>query len=90
MAWVCDYYGETRNLCKILERKPFSERPVRRPRKIWWDNISMDFREMVPEDGWWMELAENCVYWPGFILAALLPNRNLISRTYLSSSARSI
>jgi hypothetical protein len=37
--------GETRNVCRILVRKPEGKRPLGRPRRSWMDNIKMNLRD---------------------------------------------
>jgi hypothetical protein len=36
--------GETRNACRILVGRPEGKRPLGRPRRMWVDNIKIDFR----------------------------------------------
>jgi hypothetical protein len=38
----------------------FGKHPLGSPRKKWEDNINMDSREMDYDDGWWMELVQDC------------------------------
>jgi hypothetical protein len=51
--------GKTMNAYRILVGKPEGNRPLRRPRRRWVDNIKMDVREI----GWdwmdWIELVQN-------------------------------
>jgi hypothetical protein len=55
--------GERRNIYKILAGKPEGERPLRRPRHRWKDNIRIDLRER----GWvgvdWMHLGQDRDHW---------------------------
>jgi hypothetical protein len=37
--------GETRNAYRILVVKPEGQKPLRRPRRMWKDNIKKDVRE---------------------------------------------
>jgi hypothetical protein len=39
---ACSTNGEKRNASRILSRKPKGNRPLRRPRRRWVDNIKMD------------------------------------------------
>jgi hypothetical protein len=48
MGRACSTNGESRNAYRILVIKPESNRPLRRPRCRWVDNIKMDLREI----GW--------------------------------------
>jgi hypothetical protein len=56
-----------RNTYRILVRKPEGNRPLRRPRCKWVDNIKMDLRET----GWssmdWIDLAQNGENWRAFV-----------------------
>jgi hypothetical protein len=51
--------GEIRNACNILVGKPGRKRPLRRPRRRWEANITMDLREIGWEDVKWMHLAQD-------------------------------
>jgi len=43
-----------RNASKILVRKAEGKRPLRRPRHMWENNITMDHKEMAQDrDQWW-------------------------------------
>jgi hypothetical protein len=48
-----------RNAYRLLEEKPEGKRPLGRPRRIWVDDIKMDFRGI----GWggmdWIDLAQD-------------------------------
>jgi hypothetical protein len=48
---------EMRNSYKILVRKPEGERPIKRYRCRWEDNIRMDLREIRWEGVDWIHLA---------------------------------
>jgi hypothetical protein len=43
--------GETRNVYRILVRKPEGKSPLGRPRRWWVDNIKMDLRQI--RMGWY-------------------------------------
>jgi hypothetical protein len=49
--------GEMRNAHNILVGKPQGKRPLRRARRRWEDNITMDLREICCEGVDWMHLA---------------------------------
>jgi hypothetical protein len=51
--------GETRNIYKILVRKPEGKRPLGRPRSRWVDNIKMDVREIEWNGMDWINLAQD-------------------------------
>jgi len=38
-----------RNVCRVLVGKPEEERSLGRSRRVWEDNIKIDFKEI----GWW-------------------------------------
>lgn len=62
--------GEAKNEHTILVRKPFGNRPLRRP--ISWDgNIQPDLTEMSCEDKRWVELVLDRVHWLALVLAVL-------------------
>ena len=50
---------EGRGVHKVLVGKPEGNRPLRRPRRRWEDNIKMDLQEVGRGFGDWMELAQN-------------------------------
>jgi hypothetical protein len=39
-------YGEKRNACRILVRKPGGKKPLGRPRRRWEENIRINLREI--------------------------------------------
>jgi len=45
--------------------KPEGNRPLGRPRRMWEDNIKMDFQEVGGGRGDWMELAQDRDSWRG-------------------------
>jgi len=49
MRWVghVAHMGEGRGRYRVLVGKPEGKRPLRRPRRIWEDNIKMDLQEWV-------------------------------------------
>jgi hypothetical protein len=51
--------GEKKKAFKILVGKPEGKRPLRRPRRRWEDNISMDLSEIMWERVDWMHLVQN-------------------------------
>jgi hypothetical protein len=48
MGGTCSTNGKKMNACRLLVGKPAGKRPLRRPRRMWVDNIGMDLREI----GW--------------------------------------
>jgi hypothetical protein len=62
---------EKRGAYRILVGKPEGRRPLGRPRRIWVDNIKMDFQEV----GWvgmdWIELAQDRERWRALVNAVM-------------------
>jgi hypothetical protein len=62
--------GEKRNAYRILVGMP-EERPLRRPRRKWVDNIKIDLREI----GWdgldWIDLAQDRDQWRALVIAVM-------------------
>jgi hypothetical protein len=50
--------GKMRNAYKVLVGKSEGKRPLRRPRHIWEDNISMNFRDIGWEVMEWIHLTQ--------------------------------
>jgi len=57
MGGACGAYGEGRGVHRVLVGKPEGERPLRRHRRRWEDNIKMDFQKVGVACWDWMELA---------------------------------
>jgi hypothetical protein len=55
--------GETRNAYKILVGKPEGNRPLRRPRRRWEDNVRMGLRGIGWDGVNWMPLAQDRDQW---------------------------
>jgi hypothetical protein len=55
--------GANRNTYRILERKPGRNRPLRRPRRRWVDNIKMDLKDIRWGGMDWIDLAEDGDQW---------------------------
>ena len=45
---ACSTMGDSKGVYKVLVEKPEEQRPLRRPRRRWDDNIKMDLQEV----GW--------------------------------------
>ena len=54
---------EGRGVHKVLVGKPEGKRALRRPRRRWKDNITMDLQEVGWGCGDWMELAQDRDRW---------------------------
>jgi hypothetical protein len=63
--------GEKRNAYRLLVGKPEGRRPLRRPRRSWLDNITMDLVEV----GWgevdWIGLAQDRDKWRPLVNSVL-------------------
>ena len=55
----------------MLTVVPRGKRPLGRPRCIWEDNITMDFREIGINTRNWVDLAQDRNYWRALVNAAL-------------------
>ncbi|KAJ4431071.1 hypothetical protein ANN_19664 [Periplaneta americana] len=55
--------GESRNAYRVLVGRPEEKRSLGRPRRRWEDNIKMDLREVVYDDGDWINLAQDRDRW---------------------------
>jgi hypothetical protein len=70
--------GEKRNDCRILVGKPEGKRTMRRPRRIWVDNIKMDLREIGWDGVDWMDMAQDRDEWRALVNSVL--NFELLSK----------
>jgi hypothetical protein len=52
---------DIRNTSRIFIEKHFGKRRLGKPRRIWDDNINMDFEEISYEDQTWIELVQDRV-----------------------------
>ena len=60
-----------RSAFKILTGKSTGNRPLRRSRRRWEDNIRMDLEEMCINAGNWVDSAQDRDYWRALVNAAL-------------------
>jgi hypothetical protein len=71
MDRACSTNGEKRNVCRILVGNSEGNKPLRRPRRRWVDNIKMDLREI----GWfgmdWIDLAQDRDQWRALMNAVM-------------------
>jgi hypothetical protein len=64
---ACSTNGEKGNAYMILVGKPEGKRPLGRPRRMWVDNIKMDFR-VIGWDGMdWIGLAQDRDQWRALV-----------------------
>jgi hypothetical protein len=61
--------GESRGIHGVLVGKPDGERPMRRPRCRWEDNINVDLQEVECEGMDWIEIAQNRDSWTALVNA---------------------
>jgi hypothetical protein len=58
---------EKRNAYRLLVGKPEGKRPLRRPRRKWLDNITMDLVEVGWGDVDWIGLAQDRDNWRALV-----------------------
>jgi hypothetical protein len=56
MDGTCSTYGETRDVCRVLVRKPEGKNPLARPRRRWTNNTVMDLQEVGCGGMDWIEV----------------------------------
>jgi hypothetical protein len=59
--------GEGRGVYRVLVGRPEGKRPLGGPRRMWEDNIKMDFREIGFDGVNWIRLAQDRVQWWAFV-----------------------
>jgi len=63
--------GGRRGVYRGLAGKPEGNRPLRRPRRRWEDNIKMDFQEVGCGGMDWIELAQDSDRWRALVNAVM-------------------
>jgi hypothetical protein len=63
--------GEKRNAYKLLVGKPEQRRPLRRPRRMWFDNIRIDLVEVGWSDVDWIGQAQDRDRWRALVNSVL-------------------
>jgi len=63
--------GERRDAYRVLVGKLQEQRPIRRHRRRWEDNIKMDLQEVGCGGTDWIELAQDRDRWRGLVNAVL-------------------
>ena len=63
--------GEERGVYRVLVGKPEGKRPMRRPRRRWVDNISMDLQEVGCGYMDWIGLAQDRDRWRTLVSAVM-------------------
>jgi hypothetical protein len=58
---------EGRGVYRVLVGRPEGERPLRRPRRRWEDNIKMDLREVGLDGANCIQLVQDRVQWRAFV-----------------------
>jgi hypothetical protein len=51
--------GGKRNACRLLAGIPERKRPLRKPRRVWVDNIKIDIEDIEWDDMNWIGLAQD-------------------------------
>jgi hypothetical protein len=69
MGGECSGDGEKRGVHTVLVGKPKVKRPLRRPRRIWEDNIRMDFQDVRCGIMDWIGLAQDRDRWRALVNA---------------------
>jgi hypothetical protein len=59
--------GEGRGVYRVLVGRPEGKRPLGRPRRRWYDNIKMDFREIGIDGANCIPLAQDRIQWRPFV-----------------------
>jgi hypothetical protein len=67
MGGSCSTNGEKRNAYGLLVEKPEEKRPLRRQRRRWVDNITMDLGEVGWGDVDWVGLAQDRNRWRALV-----------------------
>ena len=70
MGRSCSQNGG-RSAFKILTGTPIENRPSRRPRRRWVDNIKIDLKEIGINTRNWVDTAQDIDYWRALVNAAL-------------------
>jgi hypothetical protein len=60
---TCGRHGEGRGVCMVLVGRPERKRLLKRPRRMWEDNIKKDLREIGIDGADWIRLAKDRVRW---------------------------
>ena len=63
--------GEGRGIYRLLVGKPKGKRPLGRPRRIWEDDIKIDFQEVECAGMDWIEVAQNRNRWRALVNAVM-------------------
>ena len=71
MGWACGAYGWGYGLYRVLVGKPEGRRPLGRPRRRWFDNISMDLQEVGCGYMDWIGLAQDRDRWRALVSAVM-------------------
>jgi hypothetical protein len=66
MDRACSTNVGKRDACRILVGKPEGEKPLRRPRRRWVDNIIMDLKEIGWDGMDWIDMAQDVYEWRDF------------------------
>jgi hypothetical protein len=67
MSRACSTNGEKMNAYRILVGNPEGNRPLRRPRCMWMDNIKIDLREIGWDGMDWIDLTKDRDQWRALV-----------------------
>jgi len=71
MGWACGAYGWGEGVYRVLLGKPEGKRPLRRSRRRWVDNITMDLQEVGCGYMDWIWLAQDRDRWRTLVSAVM-------------------
>jgi hypothetical protein len=63
--------GEKRNAYRILVGKPEGKRPLGRLRRMWVDNVKMDFKEIRLDGVDWIDMPQDRDQWRALVNTVL-------------------
>jgi len=63
--------GERKGAYRVLVGKPEENRPLRRPRRRWWDNIKLDLQEVESVGMDWIDPAQDKDSWWALVKAVM-------------------
>jgi len=71
MGRACNTHGESKDVYRVLVRKPEGNFPLGRPRSAFVDNIKMDLQEVECGDIDWIELVQDRDRWRTLVNEAM-------------------
>jgi hypothetical protein len=67
MGRACSTNVERGNVYRILVENPEGKRPLRRPKRMWVNNIKMELRETGWDSMYWIDLAQDMDRWSALV-----------------------